>query len=215
MSDAMLSAEARVETGKGVARKLRRSGRVPGVVYGGDRAPVGISVDERDLFRTVQKAGTHSLVDLHITNGDNGGRHKVLIKDVQRGPVRNEFVHVDFHAVALDQEMQTTVPIDVQGEDRRKDDGIVQLVLREVNISCLPTAIPESLPVDVSELEIGDVLTVADLTPPEGVAILNDADEAVVSVVWAQVEEETTDEEAGDGEAGADGDAGADAAEEE
>lgn len=212
MSESTLSAEIRVDTGKGAARKLRRSGRIPGVVYGADQEAISVSVNERELFRTVQQAGTHSLVDLHITNGDNGGRHKVLIKDVQRDPVRDEFVHVDFHAVALDQEMQTTVPLDVQGEEQRTDDGVVQLVLREVNISCLPTAIPELITVDVSALEIGDLLTVADLTAPEGVTILNDPEEAVVTVTRAQAEEadEPADEEAAD-----EGDAaGADADEE-
>ena len=120
------------------------------------------------MFRAFQQAGTHSLVDLHIAGGDNGGRHKVLIKEVQRDPVRDEFVHVDFHAVALDQEMQTAVPVDVQGEEARTDNGVVQLVLREVNISCLPTDIPEAIAVDVSDLAIGDVVTVAQLTAAEG-----------------------------------------------
>lgn len=205
-----LTAEARVETGKGVARKLRRSGRVPGVVYGTGHEAIAVSVNERDLFRTVQQAGTHSLVDLHIEGGDNGGRHKVLIKDLQVNPVRGEYVHVDFHAVALDQEMQTTVPLEVQGEEQRTDDGVVNVVLREVNISCLPTAIPEVISVDVSGLEVGDVLTVADLSAPDGVTILNDPEEAVISVTRARVEEEALDEEAADEEAGgetpADGD---------
>lgn len=205
-----LSAEARMETGKGVARKLRRSGRVPGVVYGADRGAVAVSINERDLFRTVQEAGTHSLVDLHISGGDNGGRHKVLIKDLQVDPVRGEFVHVDFHAVALDQEMQTTVPLDVQGEEQRTDDGVVNVALRELNISCLPTAIPESIAVDVSGLEVGDVVTVADLSAPDGVTIMNDPEEAVLSIMRARVEEEATDEEAADGEAEGDTAAGAD-----
>lgn len=199
MSESTLIVEAREGTGKGVARKLRRDGRIPGVIYGGDREPMAVSVNERDLFRTYQAAGTHSLVDLQIDGGDNGGRHKVLIKDVQIHPVRGEFVHVDFHAVALDQEMQTTVPVEVQGEERRTDDGVVQLVLREINISCLPTDIPESIAVDVSEMAIGDVLTVEQLTVPEGVTILNDPEEAVVSVTPPQAEEAA--DEAADGEA--------------
>lgn len=188
MSETTLMAQAREATGKGVARKLRRDGRVPGVIYGGNREPMIVSVNERELFRTYQAAGSHSLIDLQVEGGDNGGRHKVLIKDVQIDPVRGEYVHVDFHAVALDEEMQTTVPVEMEGEERRTDDGVVQLVLRELNVSCLPTDIPEAIVVDVAELAIGDVVTVADLTAPKGVTILNDAEEAVVSVTPPQAE---------------------------
>jgi len=204
MTETSLTAEAREDTGKGSARRLRRSGRVPGVVYGVGQDTIAVSVAERELFRAFQQAGTHSLVDLHIAGGDNGGRHKVLIKEVQRDPVRDEFVHVDFHAVALDQEMQTAVPVDVQGEEARTDNGVVQLVLREVNISCLPTDIPEAIPVDVSGLAIGDVVTVAQLAAPKGVTILNDPEETVVTVTPPRVEEADAAEEGEAADGGAD-----------
>lgn len=204
MTETSLTAEAREDTGKGSARRLRRSGRVPGVVYGVGQDTIAVSVAERELFRAFQQAGTHSLVDLHIAGGDNGGRHKVLIKEVQRDPVRDEFVHVDFHAVALDQEMQTAVPVDVQGEEARTDNGVVQLVLREVNISCLPTDIPEAIPVDVSGLAIGDVVTVAQLAAPKGVTILNDPEETVVTVTPPRVEEADAAEEGEAADEGAD-----------
>src|SRR5690606_14794505 len=112
--------------------------------------------------------------------------------------------HVDFHAVALDQEMQTAVPVDVQGEEARTDNGVVQLVLREVNISCLPTDIPEAIPVDVSGLAIGDVVTVAQLAAPKGVTILNDPEETVVTVTPPRVEEADAAEEGEAADEGAD-----------
>lgn len=199
MSQMTLTAELREATGKGVARKLRRDGRIPAVVYGGQDEPIAISVGVREFFRVYQQVGTHSLLDLQITNGD-GARRKVLIKEIEHNPVRDEFVHVDFHAVSLDEEMQTTVPVELEGEDLRKDKGVVQLVLQEVKISCLPTDIPESIVVNVADLTIGDVLTIEQLPAPNGVTILNEPEEAVVTVTPPRVEESAADEEA-DGEA--------------
>lgn len=206
MTETSLRVQVREALGKGAARRLRRSGLVPGVVYGTGPQAIHVAVPERELFRTLQIAGTHSLVDLHIAGGGNGGRHKVLIKEVQQDPMRDEFVHVDFHAVALDQEIQTTVPVALEGEDARADDGIVQLVLREIQISCLPTDIPEAITVDVSGLAVGDVVTVGQLTPPPGVAILTDPEETVVTVsVPRLAEEEPAGEEAGEADEGGGG----------
>lgn len=207
-----LSAQPRAQSGKGVARKLRREGRVPGIVYGADVEARPISVDGPSLARVEQTAGLHSLIDLHVEGGEGGqgDTHRVLIKELVRDPVRGDMLHVDFHAVALDQEMQTTAEVALEGEEARSDAGVLTVVLRELAIACLPTAIPESIPVDVSALVIGDVVTVADLVPPAGVRLLNEPDEAVVTVTAPQVEAAEADEEAaeGDGEA-------ADGAEEE
>lgn len=187
MSDATLTAQSRPGTGKGAARTLRREGFVPGVVYGGDKDTIAVAVKDRDLARVYDVAGTHGLVDLEVT-GDAAGAHKVLIKDIQTHPVRGDYLHVDFHAVALDEEMQTEVALEVLGESR-PDDGIVTVALREVLVSCLPADIPETIVADATELEIGDVLTVADLKAPKGVTILSEPDEAVLSITVAQVEE--------------------------
>lgn len=215
MSDPKLTVQLRTETGKGAARKLRQAGRIPGVIYGADAKTESISVDERQLSHIVQEAGAHSLIDLQVAGGDNkGAAHRVLIKDLVRDPVRDDMLHVDFHAVALDQEMQTVVMVVVEGEEGRTDDGVVAVVLRELDIACLPTAIPESVSVDVAELAIGDVVTVADIAAPAGVRFLNEPDEAVVTITPPQVEEaEATDDEAAEkaGEAAsADAEAAAD-----
>lgn len=199
MGDLKLMAELRTETGKGPARRLRQAGRIPGTIYGADKANQSISVDERRLSHVAQQAGLHTLIDLQVSGADKGAdAHRVLIKELVRDPVRDDVVHVDFHAVALDQEMQTVVAVVVEGEEARTDDGIVAVILRELDITCLPTAIPESLSVDVSELAIGDVVTVADVVAPEGVQIINDPEEAVVTITPPQVEEaaEETDAEA-------------------
>lgn len=209
MTEATLVAKLREKTGKGEAKRLRREGRIPAVLCGPGREATVLSVDARDFFRVYEQAGTHGLVELQITNGD-GGRRRVLIKEVQQHPVRGDVVHVDFHAVALDREIETTVPVVPEGEDLRRDDGVVQLVLREVEISCLPTRIPEAIVVNVAELAIGDIVTVGQLKAPPGVTILTDPEETVVTVTPPEgpeaaegpaAEGETGEEEKAEGEA--------------
>lgn len=207
-----LDAQLRAQSGKGVARRLRAEGRIPGIVYGADQPNQSISVDGATLTRVEAEAGLHSLIDLQVSEGDGGKGtvHRVLIKELVRDPVRGDLVHVDFHAVALDQEMQTVVEIVVEGEESRTDDGVVAVVLRELDIACLPTAIPESLTVDVAELAIGDVITVADIVAPEGVRLLNDAEEAVVTITPPQVEEPEEADATEDGEEAPEAEAGGD-----
>lgn len=200
MSEFTLTAELRTETGKGPARRLRQAGRVPAILYGADQDNKSLSVDARLLAQVVQRGGQHNLLKLEIEGGAEKTTHQVLIKDLEQDPVREDILHVDFHAVALDQEMQTVVPVEVTGEEGRTDDGVVTVVLRELNITCLPTAIPESIVVDVSELAIGDVITVADIVAPEGVSIVHEADEAVVTVTPPQTEADAETDEVGEGE---------------
>lgn len=209
MSNAKLTAQVRTETGKGAARKLRQAGHIPGTLYGADKSTQSISVEQRRLAHIVQEAGLHSLIDLQLSGGAAGkaSAYRVLIKEIVRDPVREDLVHVDFHAVALDQEMQTVVAVVVEGEEARTDDGIVTVVLRELNVACLPTAIPESLTVDVSQLAIGDVVTVADIVAPDGVRILNEPEEAVVTIVPPQAEAAEDTDEAAEGDAADSGDA--------
>lgn len=197
-----LDAQLRAETGKGPARRLRQAGRIPGVVYSAKEPTHSISVDALLLNRVEQEAGLHSLIDLHVGEGegDEGKVHRVLISEIVRDPVRGDLVHVDFHAVALDEEMQTVVEIVVEGEEARTDDGIVNVVLRELDISCLPTDIPESLSVDVAGLFIGDVVTVADVTVPEGVTLLNGPEEPVVTITPPEEIVEAAAEAEGDAE---------------
>lgn len=199
MSNLKLEAELRTDIGKGPARRLRQEGRLPGVVYGADQETLSISVDARHLANILQHAGSHSLIELQVNGGET---QRVLVSDLVQDPVRADYVHVDFHAVALDVEMQTVVAVEVTGEERRTDDGVVAVILRELDISCLPTAIPESIAVDVSELAIGDVVTVADVVAPEGVTIISEPDEAVITVTPPQAElAEAADEETAEDEA--------------
>lgn len=198
MARMSIDAEIRPVGGKGAARRLRRQGKVPGIVYGRGKEGLKIQVDANRLAKLL--ASNHSgLVDLKV----NGETRVVLVREVQRTPDRGVLLHVDFHEVSLDQEVETAVPLVLVGEDRRASDGgVLVQTLREVTVSCRAADIPERIEVDVSGMTVGDILTVADLVAPPGVTITDPPEELVVSV--------TLPERAGAGEApaeGGDGDA--------
>ena len=184
-----LTIEARETIGKGPARRLRRAGRVPAIMYGG-ASPVKISVDPRDVYRLIHghEGGTQLL---QVTFGTSSDKRMVIIRDMQFDPVSEDLVHVDLQEVAMDRPIQVAVPIRHVGEAIGVKDsaGILEMILREVQVSCLPGAIPEFITAEVSSLGIHDVLTVKDLEVPDGVRILNDPNQAVVTVAPPAAEE--------------------------
>jgi large subunit ribosomal protein L25 len=186
-------------TGKSLARRLRRSGRVPAILYGG-AAPTPITVDPRDVLRLIHgHAGTTQLLNLTFERaGDgadgaagDGGNRMAIIRDMQFDPVSEHLLHVDLQEVSMDRAITVTVAVHAVGEASgvKNQLGILNLVLHELQISCLPGQIPEQIDADVSALEIHDVLTVAQLVPPEGVRILNDPGQAVATVSPPMAEE--------------------------
>ncbi|MGE5481836.1 MAG: 50S ribosomal protein L25 [Bacteroidota bacterium] len=199
MTDFVLSASKRADAGKGVARELRRQGRVPAVLYGPGRAPAALSVELRPFKDLLAKVGHTHLLSLQITDGQDGQAagetaSHVVVKEVQTDPVTGEILHVDFYQVPMDRAVQFTVPIVlVGGEERENDGGIIQHDLREIDIECRPDVLPDHITVDVRNLKAGDVLTVSDLTPPAGVRFLNPPDEAVVSIVLPRAAAEAVD----------------------
>lgn len=206
MAQLSIDAQVRNEAGKGAARRLRRAGRVPGIVYGKKVDNIGVSLDGPTLEKLLHQGGSSGLVELNMAEGTQ----VVLIKDVQNDPVLGDVIHVDFHAVALDEEVLVTVSLYLSGEgDRADDGGIVAQALREISVYCLPTAIPEWVEVDISGLTIGDSIAVGEITLPEGVRLDTDPEETVVSVVLpteepeepeTAAEEEVEGEEAAEGE---------------
>jgi len=190
-----LSADARGGIGKGVARKLRAAGRIPAVLYGKGKEGESISVDPTSLERLLHtsESGMNTLIDLSV-----GGRTStVLLKDLQRDPIRGRYLHADFFVVDLKQELQVTIPLHFVGKAQGLEfGGIVEHPLREVEVACLPQAIPDSIEVDVTELNIGDSLHVRDLQTPAGVRLLSDGDLAIALVEQPAVAEEPTAEEA-------------------
>ena len=199
MADNAIQVEVRGDAGKGVARKLRAAGRIPGVVYGRAQAPVPISLDPKALRRLLVKsdAGLNTLLELDVAGGGALHGKPVLVRDLQRDPVKGEYLHADLFAVDLAQKIQVSVPIHVAGKARGVEfGGILDHSLRELEITCLPTAIPREISVDVSALDVGDSLHVRDLVLPEGVELRSDGELSVVSVVLPAVEAAPTPAEA-------------------
>ncbi|HXH84082.1 MAG TPA: 50S ribosomal protein L25 [Candidatus Tectomicrobia bacterium] len=184
-----LTITRRTGTGKQVAKRLRREGRVPAVLYGGAE-PVPIVVDPKAVLRMIHgHEGTTQLLALSFDG--EGGTRMAIIRAMQFDPVTERLLHVDLQEVSADRAITVRVAVHPVGEavGVRETKGILSLVLHELEVSCLPTAIPERIDADVSGLAIGDVLTIADLRPPEGVRILNDPGQAVATVSPPMAEE--------------------------
>jgi large subunit ribosomal protein L25 len=176
--------------GKQAAKRLRREGRIPAVLYGGAQ-PQDISVDPKAVLKMIHgHEGSTQLLNLKF-DGDGGAR-MAIIRDMQFDPVSEDLLHVDLQEVRADRAINVRVAVHPVGEavGVRDTKGILNLVLHELEISCLPTNIPARIDADVSALAIGDVLTVRDLAAPEGVRILNDPGQAVATVSPPMAEEE-------------------------
>ena len=189
MSMQELTIKRRMGTGKQVAKRLRRSGVVPAVLYGGAK-PEAIAVDPKALLRIIHgHEGSTQLLNLTFEGAD--GARMAIIRDLQFDPVSEQLLHVDLQEVTADRAITVRVAVHPVGEAAgvRDQKGILNVVLHELEISCLPTMIPERIDADVTVLMIGDVLTIADLRAPEGVRILNDPGQAVFTVAAPMAEE--------------------------
>jgi large subunit ribosomal protein L25 len=176
-----LNVSSRASAGSRAARRLRRDGRVPGVLYGGGAEPVGFDADARELRLALASSG--AVLDLSV---DGEKPTPVVLKEAQRHPVRGETVHVDLLRVRLDQAISAVVPLELTGvEDSPgvKQGGVLEQITRELNVEALPTAIPESIVHDVSEMEIGDTIVLSALGVPEGVTLLDDLEETVLATL--------------------------------
>jgi large subunit ribosomal protein L25 len=185
-----LTITSREGTGKQAAKRLRRQGRVPGIIYGGV-APEPVSVDPRAVLRIIHgHEGTTQLLTLKAEGG-NGAARMAVIRDLQFDPVSEHLLHVDLQEVSADRAITVRVAVHPVGEAVGVKDqkGILNLVLHELDVSCLPGQIPERIDADVTPLHISELLTVADLRVPEGVRILNDGGQAVVTVRPPMAEE--------------------------
>lgn len=202
MADFELSVELRESTGKGVARKLRATGRAPGVYYGaGDSRAISFDPSALESVISTSSAGMNTLIGL-VGDAEIRGR-QVLVKDLQRDPVDGSLLHADLYAVDLSKKVHVSVPVHLVGNPVgvQFGGGILDHALREIELECLPSRIPEEIPVEVDELDLGASLHVRDLSLPPDVLLLSDPDLSVVSVVAPKVEEEpVVEEELAEGE---------------
>jgi len=186
----VIEAETREDFGKNAARRMRRSGLIPCVVYGGGGPAIPIAVNPRQVDNIVHSRGGHNvLVTLEI-KGKAPAR--VMLRDWQLGPVHGELLHVDMVRISRDTRLKLRVPIQLRGEAKgvKVEGGILEFVLREVEVECLPDDIPERIDVDISDLAIGRNLRVGDLALGDKVKPVTDRSQVVAHVVAPRAEEE-------------------------
>lgn len=196
VSETTIAVEIREGAGKGVARKLRAAGRVPAVLYGHGLASIRLSLDPSALEHVIKSsdAGLNTLIALE---GDATVAGKtVLVKELQRDPVRGQMLHADLFEVDPRERITVSVPLQVVGTAPgvSLSGGLLDHSIREIELDCLPRAIPDTIEVDVSSLELGDSLHVRDLVLPEGVELKTDSDLSVISIVAPSVAEEAVAE---------------------
>ena len=185
MGQVALSSKHRNKVGKGVCRKLRVVGRIPGVLYGPSIQPVHLDIDEKEVASLVRGHGLNSIINLSIDGAPGEGSCLCMIKDVQRDVFQKFFLHVDLRKVDLNEKIEVIVPLQLQGEQTiRTKGGIIEQMVRGIRISSMPNNIPDLLTADISGLRIGQTVTVADVVLPEGVefAPSQDREAGVVNV---------------------------------
>jgi large subunit ribosomal protein L25 len=188
----VLTLGPRDERGSRASRRLRREGLVPGVVYGVDADSTSFKVDSRSLRHVLAEG--HALFDIEIDGGD---RQPVIVKDQHRHPVRGHVLHIDLLRVRLDEKIQSTVALELEGvEDAPgvREGGVLEQVTRELNVSALPTDIPDRIVADVSGLGIAETMLLSAVTTAPGVELLDDLEETVVATVTAPTEIEEPEE---------------------
>lgn len=189
-----LKAWTRQEKGRANARNMRARGEVPGVMYGLGSDASSLAVQSKDLWDVVNsEAGQNALIDLQLVDGKNKENHLVMIKELQRHPLKELLLHVDFLKVARDEKISLGVPISIIGEEESvglKAGGAMQHVLWEVELECLPQDVPDHIVADITELAIGDNLRVSDLALPRDVELITDPEDVVLTILAPRLEEE-------------------------
>lgn len=183
----VVEAESREVTGRSKVRKLRNSGFLPGIIYGKD-VNRKLTVDRLEILKLLHAHGSHPLVTVKV----DGDEYLALVKELQVDPVRQLALHVDFYRVQEDKPVQSVVDVELTGSPAGvQEGGVLEILVRTLEIEALPRALPELITLDVSHLGIGDVARVGDIPAPEGVTILNDPEETLATVAApTELEEE-------------------------
>jgi large subunit ribosomal protein L25 len=179
MTEHNLDIQLREKTGKEAAKKLRQMGYIPAIIYGrkGNRA---VAVKAREFEKLFDKIGEHSIINLKI---DQIGNAEVIIKDFQLDPVRRNIVHIDFLEFERDKLLRTEVPIKILGTSKGvKKGGILETFVRDLEIECLPRNIPDFIPINIDSLDIGDSIHVRDIKAAEGIRIVDNPDQVVITI---------------------------------
>jgi large subunit ribosomal protein L25 len=190
MATVDLSGEVRAALGKAEAKRLRRATRIPGIVYGGPKGPIPVTINPAELEAALA-AGENVLINLALQGGAQPETHMVIVKELQLDPVKGRPLHADFLEISMSRKIRVEVPLALTGEPVgvKAKGGILGHQLRQLQVECLPLNIPERITVDVSGLDVGNAVHVRDLTVGEGIRILEDAERVIASVTMAAAEE--------------------------
>ncbi|MCY8144572.1 50S ribosomal protein L25/general stress protein Ctc [Bacillus haynesii] len=190
---AILKAEERTDSRRSSLRKIRQSGFVPGVIYGRNLENKSIALDSIELLKILRAEGKNTIINLDI----NGDQHSVMVTELQTDPLKDSIVHADFKVVDMEVEMEATVPVNLTGEaEGIKQGGVLQQPLYEMSVTAKPKNIPQTIEVDISSLEVNDVLTVGDIPSKGDYSFNHEPDEVVASILPPQKQEETEAESA-------------------
>ena len=187
-AEILVSAQSRTDRGKNAARRLRAKGMIPAVVYGGKNDAMAVSVDPKTLLKVLRsEAGRNTILSLDL---GSAGKTNAILKSWQQDPIDEKFIHADFYRIAMDVAIKVKVPILAKGEARgvKVDAGILEIIMREVEVECLPGDIPERIEVDVTDLGLHGGIRVSELKVSDKVKILDDADQIVVHVISVKEE---------------------------
>ncbi len=199
MERVQLMVETREKSGKEGSKKLRKNGYVPGVLYSPhDKENLLLKISEKDLFRFLSdKAHAHGIINLRIKQDDKKEVTRLaLMKDFQYDSLKKRINHFDFYGVTLKEKVTLVVPIILEGEPIGvKEGGILDISLREIEVECLPVDAPNAVSIDISEMGFNDVITLQDISLPDGVKLLTEISRTVASVIAPSVIEETPEEE--------------------
>lgn len=184
-----LNVELRTRTGKGISRELRRSGMIPGVVYGKGMEAVPVTLNPKELFAAIAGEGGHNnLITLKGEGGLNG--NVVIVADVERDPLKGSLRHVDLHKINLEEKVRIQVAVAIVGTAIGvKNGGLLDVAMHSLHVECLPTQIPEHIDVDVTDLAIGHSIHIGELNLPAGIKVVEDSRASVVSVLGKAKEE--------------------------
>jgi len=189
MDQAVLKGQVRTQTGKEAAKRLRRQRLIPAVVYGGESGPMAVTINPLEMMKLLGSgAGENVLITLALEGTDEQSK-TVIVKDVQRDPVRGGPLHADFLEVSMKRKIKVQIPLRLVGEavGVKLKGGLLEPQLREVAIECLPGAIPSHIEVDISQLDLGHSIHVRELTVPGDIKILDDPARPVVTVLIQRV----------------------------
>ncbi|MFO6498687.1 MULTISPECIES: 50S ribosomal protein L25/general stress protein Ctc [Bacillus] len=190
---AILKAEERTDSRRSSLRRIRQSGYVPGVIYGRNLENKSVALDSIELLKILRAEGKNTIINLDI----NGDQHSVMVTELQTDPLKDSIVHADFKVVDMEAEIEATVPVNLTGEaEGIKQGGVLQQPLYELSVTAKPKNIPQTIDVDISSLEVNDVLTVGDIPSKGDYSYNHEPGEVVASILPPQKQEETEAESA-------------------